>query len=414
MVDKISGLFLYIKESGLSYLDDWIDAFRDSDFYKLKFYDLRISYEKIIKEIKNLEKNQFIIIGHSCLRTIPNIELFIKIVPLLKERKSKLIVFIGDELNLHHCPLSKKITVLKQIYPDIICTQLLQEAGIFLYSDIKSAKIFSLPHALNPNVFKVKKDFKNREIDIGLITTPYPIYLGDIDRELLIEKLINLKGFKVHIKKSYGKNAFRLDRDGWVDYLNSIKATASTEAGTFYIEKDDSTLNSIMQFLQEIERDKKKIMIRSNDLFLKVNSIVPTYIKKLLKKIILETPLNNFISYDTNIVFDKSYFNLVYEKFFKDKKIVVYGKAISSRHFDAIGTGTIQLLVEGRYNDILKADEHYIPIKRDFSNFDEAVNKLKDQNFCKKIIMNALGYILDKHTYYNRVKQLYDFIIENL
>jgi hypothetical protein len=53
--------------------------------------------------------------------------------------------------------------------------------------------------------------------------------------------------------------------------------------------------------------------------------------------------------------------------------------AISPRHLEACATRTCQLLVEGRYNDILKPGVHYIEIKKDYSNLDEVLEAVKDE-----------------------------------
>ena len=56
----------------------------------------------------------------------------------------------------------------------------------------------------------------------------------------------------------------------------------------------------------------------------------------------------------------------IQSRFFANRpRCPAYSKCISSRHFEAAATGTCQLLVEGRYNDILIADEHYIPLLAD-------------------------------------------------
>jgi hypothetical protein len=36
------------------------------------------------------------------------------------------------------------------------------------------------------------------------------------------------------------------------------------------------------------------------------------------------------------------------------------------------------VLFEGRYSGVLKPHRHYIPLKKDFSNFDEVVAKIRD------------------------------------
>jgi hypothetical protein len=52
--------------------------------------------------------------------------------------------------------------------------------------------------------------------------------------------------------------------------------------------------------------------------------------------------------------------------------------AISPRHLEAVITKTAQVLVEGRYSGVLEPERHYIPLRRDFSNIDEALERLRD------------------------------------
>lgn len=52
--------------------------------------------------------------------------------------------------------------------------------------------------------------------------------------------------------------------------------------------------------------------------------------------------------------------------------------AISPRHLEAVITKTAQVLVEGRYSGVLEPERHYIPVHRDFSNLDEALERLRE------------------------------------
>ena len=52
--------------------------------------------------------------------------------------------------------------------------------------------------------------------------------------------------------------------------------------------------------------------------------------------------------------------------------------AISPRLFEAAQTKTAQLLVEGEYDGILAADRHYVPLREDLSNLDEALERIVD------------------------------------
>ncbi len=82
--------------------------------------------------------------------------------------------------------------------------------------------------------------------------------------------------------------------------------------------------------------------------------------------------------------------------------------AISPRHFEAVMTKTCQILVEGNYSGVLKANQHYIPLKRDFSNLEEALSKLKDDDYIQAMIDRAYQeiYLSKNYTYASFANQL--------
>jgi hypothetical protein len=77
--------------------------------------------------------------------------------------------------------------------------------------------------------------------------------------------------------------------------------------------------------------------------------------------------------------------------------------AISPRHFEAIITKTCQVLVEGHYDGVLEPHRHYIPIKKDFSNLDEIVNKIADITYTMNITECAYREIYLSHKYSYKV-----------
>lgn len=83
--------------------------------------------------------------------------------------------------------------------------------------------------------------------------------------------------------------------------------------------------------------------------------------------------------------------------------IPVSGKAISSRHFEAIGTRTAQVLVPGRFNDMLTPGEHYIPLASDLSNLQEVADAVRDLGYLEALTSRALEHALAAHTYAHRV-----------
>ncbi len=51
--------------------------------------------------------------------------------------------------------------------------------------------------------------------------------------------------------------------------------------------------------------------------------------------------------------------------------------AISPRHLEACATRTAQVLVEGTYNGILRPGEHFIELRRDFSNLEDVLDQIE-------------------------------------
>lgn len=82
--------------------------------------------------------------------------------------------------------------------------------------------------------------------------------------------------------------------------------------------------------------------------------------------------------------------------------------AISPRHFEAVMTKTCQVLVEGNYHGIFKPDIHYIPLKKDFSNIDEVLLKIQDQDYCEKMAEKAYEDIVlnSDYTYRKFVNEI--------
>ena len=103
----------------------------------------------------------------------------------------------------------------------------------------------------------------------------------------------------------------------------------------------------------------------------------------------------NFIKEHPHATFDE-----VEEHCFKGLDNTLHLFALSPRHFECAMTKTCQILVEGDY-DIFKPSIDYIEIKKDFSNIQEVLEKIKDIAYCEKIAENAFNNIVlsEKYTY---------------
>jgi hypothetical protein len=67
----------------------------------------------------------------------------------------------------------------------------------------------------------------------------------------------------------------------------------------------------------------------------------------------------------------------------------IYYRTISARHFEAAAMRCCQILFEGRYSGILEPMVHYIPLRKDFSNFDEVVRLFRDTALRRELTENA-------------------------
>lgn len=77
-------------------------------------------------------------------------------------------------------------------------------------------------------------------------------------------------------------------------------------------------------------------------------------------------------------------------------------KCLSSRHLDAIGTKTVQIMPVGRFNDVL-GPEHYIACDLD-AGLREPLRRAEDEG--DTIAERALDHVLGAHTYRHRMREL--------
>jgi hypothetical protein len=78
-------------------------------------------------------------------------------------------------------------------------------------------------------------------------------------------------------------------------------------------------------------------------------------------------------------------------------------RLISPRHIEAAMTKTCQVLVEGDYGGVLAPGVHYIELKRDFSNLDEALTLVRTDTLRAGIVDRAYADIILSGRYSYRV-----------
>lgn len=374
-----------------SYYDDWLDGFRASPHFKTE--EINICQPGAAARLaRQLPECDLVVLLHSV--NADHVFYLEPLAPLLADRRCRLLSFVGNEVNLPGAPLSDKRRVLSAIAPDWIATQLLAEAGQYLWGEL--AQVLAVPHALNPQVFRAEVSGPARRLDIGVRSFRYPAVLGDLDRNRMMDWFAEngaAYGLSLEISSD------RLSRDAWSGYLNQCRGTLATEAGSWYLQRDDALVRAVVA---HYAKDGPMLLSASNIGLRKLAHRLPWRVRDLLLRLASGGPLRYEATSLARVPEQE-----ILDRFFGSvSRAPVYGKCISSRHFDAIGAGTVQILLEGRYNDLLTPDEHYLSLKPDFSNVDEVIRRFRDDGERQRIGRLAREHVMEHHTYERRIADL--------
>ena len=402
---KIKTLVLFAHYTDkVSYYDDWADAFSDAlefNVSRLNLYDLD-SLDALKKTISDFE---LIICLHST--NAAGFKFLFPYISVLNKRRCQLMLFFGNELNypILGMRMQDKLHLLSVIKPDFVASQLPKESAIDLYQDSTNAEIIELPHALNPKCFNPKIEQRDRTIDIGVRSERYLPFMGNNDRNEIIDFFESYQfhsSFNLDIGRAWKD---RFSRDGWANFLNNCKGTIATEAGSDFLEKDDQTVIAISEYVENRSETKNQFLANR---FRRVNS---RYRKYLPYKTIVQMEdylaarkwIDNKTSYDHyyTIGFDE-----IFDRFYRNYENARSGKCISSRHFDAIGCKTCQIMFPGHFNGILEAGKHYISLSKDFSNISDVMAAFNDDKTRQEIVDRAYDHVFENHTYRNRMNSL--------
>ncbi|MGE0385651.1 MAG: glycosyltransferase [Gammaproteobacteria bacterium] len=340
-------LFSLLKDHyrALSYTIDWRDALVASPRLAVEECNIndRIRYHRCMRRIREYD---LVIVAHSAAGD--DMTLLNRAVEPLSRRSGPLAVFIGNEYDL----LGEKIAFLRATAAQIVGSQLPLAAARYLYGDCGPTRVVSMPHALNPALYSPGPD-GGRDIDIGFIGDLYWPFIGDDLRTRMV------RGFQAE-GPAHGLvcdiRTERIDREQWAAFLRRCRAIIGAESGTYYLN------------------DRGALLTKARDYNLHENR---------------DATLQE-----------------VFDRFYRGVTPGVSGKAISSRHFEPIGTRTCQILMEGEYNGILRADEHFIPVRLDMADMAEAIGKFRDETFRLGVVQRAYDHVMSAHTYAHRVQAL--------
>jgi hypothetical protein len=97
----------------------------------------------------------------------------------------------------------------------------------------------------------------------------------------------------------------------------------------------------------------------------------------------------------------------VYDKIVKPLEIDNLMNQLSPRIFEMASSKTLMILFEGKYSNIIKPFDHYLPLKKDYSNLKDILKILDDDTKVKKIIDRAYSHLIKsgKYSYKEFIKK---------
>lgn len=255
------------------------------------------------------------------------------------------VFFIGNEYKL----MPEKMAFAADLGIRLLVTQSSAPEVQRLYAARLGCAVAGIPNTgLDPDLFQARQPRDARPLDLGYRADDAPWYIGHRERREIAEYFAAAAArYGVTVDISLDP-ADRFIETEWAAFLNRCKGQLGTEAGGDYFELDDRTR-------------------------LGVNAYVEAH--------------------------PEATFDDVHARFFASYGPSVPIRIMSGRQVEAAGTRTVQVLFEGRYDGYLQPDVHYIPLRKDFADADDAMRKFRDAAFCEGLVDAAEAMAREQLTY---------------
>jgi hypothetical protein len=265
-------------------------------------------------------------------------------VEALARLRAPKVYFIGNEYKL----MPEKMAFCDALGVALLVSQSESPAVHDLYRARLKCAVVGIPNTgLDPEIFQPRTPRAARPIDIGYRAVDSPDYLGHDERRRIAE----------FFRANAGRYGLRTDislrpddrfaEPAWAEFLNRCRAQLGTEAGGDYFELTDARRLAVNAYLRE----------------------------------------RPAASHDE-----------IQATFFQDA-VPLPMRILSGRNVEAAGTKTLQILFEGHYGGYLQPDVHYIPVRKDLADADEAMAKFRDDAVGTRIADAAYDLAMSTLTY---------------
>nr|WP_315479633.1 glycosyltransferase [uncultured Rhodoferax sp.] len=206
-----------------------------------------------------------------------------------------------------------------------------------------------------------------RLVDVGYRTRKMPYWLGRLGYEKwFIAEEFKRRASGTELKLDLStKEGERLYGDAWTNFVASSRAVIGVESGA-----------SIIDFDGQLERR------------------VEDYVAK----------------------YPGASFEEVFELFLVPYEDSLRLHQISPRCFEAAALHTPMILFEGAYSGVLEPGRHFIPLKKDFSNFDDVLNKLRDPVYLQEMADTTYREVAlnERYSYRAFIQRIDDVLAEEV
>lgn len=207
----------------------------------------------------------------------------------------------------------------------------------------------------------------NKTIDVGFRGRISPFYLGELGHEKqkiteVFAKPAREAGLKVNISAN---ESDRLSGDRWLNFLKSCRTQLGTPSGSSVIDFNGRIIKEVASYRRAFPRADFKTV--RDDIFVR-----------------------------------------------QDGRFTI--DTISPRMLEAAATGSAMVQLEGRYGGFMSPGEHYIELKRDYSNIPQVIEQIKNDQIVREVATRSYEHFIQsgKFAFERHVTKFDDLIDQHL
>ncbi len=292
-----------------------------------------------------------------------------RVLDFLDRTRAYKVAFFQDEY--HYRP--QRITFLNDHAVDCVYTLVEPTYHEFVYGAASSVRriVTVIPGYVDDRMARLgsrwAKPDAARRIDVGYRARRLPSHWGRGAQEKaeIGERFVELARGTGLVLDIDVDNASRIYGTGWYRFLGDCRSVLGAESGVSIFDMDDSI------------RLRTEALLRENPCMS-----------------FDELSLRLLAPYEGNVPY----------------------RTISPRAFEAATTRTVQILFEGEYSGILVPMRHYIPLKRDFGNFEDVVSWYRDSDLRHDLAERAYADLIASglYTYQRFIEGVDDVIADGI